>query len=522
MLSVDEQVAPAIPSEPRSADLTRPLRLGRLAIVAGSTLTVLMVAMLSLGVGRGRFGFASNGPPVHIEMRVQNPGASGRAAFRRQIGISPDGSEILFITQNEDGENVLAKQEVGSSTAEISDGAATIPDERRSDDKAVEASAARAIPEKVVEIRYAAGHIMYVRADGTLWAAPFDRRAGRITAKPVQIASNVSISANGVAQLAVSKNGTAAYLPETPRWLGIVTLDGHLHAATPARELFSNPRFSPDGKQIAVDIIEAAGRDVWIVSMDNGSLARATFERDAHDAVWTPDGKSITWTSFRLGALGIYRSRPGAAEKPDSVFTEQRLAYSGDWLKDGSGLVTTATDLAPGSRFDIGLVTDEGRGPIVPVLADRFETRFPAVSPDGKWLAYVSNESGSDEVYIRPWNRDGTVLRLSANGGTEPVWSPDERSIFYRETASRYLINVTMSVSQRSIVITGRRWLFPVADMIPGFSHANFDVAPDGRTFAMVWKPASDSITVLQNVSALIRRAAAARDSAGKSTLRAP
>jgi Tol biopolymer transport system component len=494
-------------AEPRSAELTRPLRLGRIAIIAGLTITAALVATLSFGVGRSTLGFAPPMAPGRIEVRAQNPGGTAAFAFRRQIAMTRDGAGVVFVMETSEGENVLATQSLDSQTPVLGDEGDSITDNRSAGTREIEAKAESSMAERPVELRYAAGHVVYVQHDGSLMAAPFDRKTNRMTAKPVKIGSSVAITPNGIAQFAVSKNGNVAYLPEGPRSLVLVTPDGKLHNATNEHGLFSSPRFSPDGKTISVDISNEDGRDVWTVSVDGGALKRATFMRDAHDAAWTPDGKFITYTSYRLGALGIYRSKPGVDAKPDSVFTAQPLAYSGDWLKDGTGIVTVASNLSRQSGLDIALISDSGRGPVVPVLANQSETRSPAVSPDGQWLAYVSNVSGRDEVYVRPWNRDGTPWRISADGATEPVWNPDGSKLFYRETPTQFLMSASLLLSPNRVLVPVRQGLFPIGEMIPGFTHSNFDISPDGQTLVMVMRSPPSSVKVLTNVPEILRRA---------------
>jgi hypothetical protein len=189
------------------------------------------------------------------------------------------------------------------------------------------------------------------------------------------------------------------------------------------------------------------------------------------------------------------------------VLTAQPLEYSGQWLRDGSGIVTIARNLRPRSGLDIALIGDSGRGPIVPVLTDQFDTRFPAVSPDGQWLAYVSNVAGRDEVYVRPWNRPGTPWRISAGGGTEPVWGPDGSMLFYRETRTQFLMSASLLFSPNRVLVPVRQGLFPIGTMIPGFTHANFDLSPDGQTFIMVLRSPPSGVKVLTNVPEILRRA---------------
>ncbi|MEO5902537.1 MAG: hypothetical protein ABIQ55_00840 [Gemmatimonadaceae bacterium] len=507
----DRSASPDI-REPRSAEFTRPLRLGPLAIIAGLTTTIVLIFMLSMGVGRSRLGFAPPMAPGRIEMRVKNPGGSSAFAFRRQIAMTRDGSGVVYVLQTGAGEDVLATQELDSETPVIGDEGDSIEDGRSDKAKAIESAAMRAVAANAVEIRYAAGHIVYVRPDGSLWAAPFNRNTNRVTAEPVQIGSNVALTQNGIAQFALSKNGNVAYLPEGPRSLVIVTREGRLHNVTDEHRLYSNPRFSPDARRISVDIADEEGRDIWTVPVEGGKLTRATFARDAHDAAWTPDAKFITWTSYRLGALGIYRSRPGVNAKPDSVFTDPTLVYSGEWLKDGSGIVTVATSLKPSSRFDIAFVSNEGRGPILPILADGFDTRSPAVSRDGKWLAYMSNQGGRDEVYVRPWNSDGAPWRISASGGTEPVWGPGGAMLFYRESSRQFLMAASLLLSANHVFVPIKVGLFPIDAMNPGFTHANFDIAPDGHSFVMIFHSAPRGITVLKNIPKMLKGSSPGRE----------
>jgi len=173
---------------------------------------------------------------------------------------------------------------------------------------------------------------------------------------------------------------------------------------------------------------------------------------------------------------------------------------------DGSGIVTVAANLAPGSRFDIAFVSNEGRGPIIPIVDDRFETRFPSVSPDGKWLAYVSNQSGRDEVYVKPWNSDGTPWRISAHGGTEPMWSPGGTMLFYRESSMQFLMAASLVLSPNRVLVPVRQGLFPIGTMIPGFTHANLDISPDGNSFVMIFRSAPSGIIVLTNIPEMLQK----------------
>jgi len=371
----------------------------------------------------------------------------------------------------------------------------------------VSGAATELINRPFVEARYTSGYLVLALPDGTLEAAPFDLKRKRLVAEPVQFATGVSTPVSGVAQFAVAANGTVVYIPEEARSLLLVDQQGRTRAATPARRNFHAPMFSPDGRRVSTDFTSADGRDVWLVDLADGQLIRATFERDGHDATWTPDGGAITYLSGKSGALGIYRARPGQAESADSLLASTSLGYTGHWLPDGSALVTVANSLQPSSRGDLALVRNAGRGPIEPLVATRFEEAAPAVSPDGRWLAFASDQSGRSEVYVRPLHGDGDQVQASTDGGGEPVWNRNGRELFYRAGpgAGTELVVAALGFTP-AVTITGRTALFSVAGMANGTPHANYDVSPDGQTFAMVGFNMASRIVIIQNLPALMAK----------------
>jgi Tol biopolymer transport system component len=366
----------------------------------------------------------------------------------------------------------------------------------------------------VIELRYAAGELISVLPGGSLTSTPFDARNRRLLGPPVQIATGVSLSGTGIAQFAVADNGTIAYIPESPRSLVYVDRGGTVREAIPQRLNFHAPRYSPDGRRLSLDITSAEGRDVWILSRDEGTLSRATFARDGHDATWAPDGQHLTFTSFLIantGALGIYRTRPGSTTPAESLLASTHLAYTGLWLKDASGLVTAGTDLAGQSNSDIALVKNGGHGPIEPLVASPYQEQFPTPSPDGRWLAFGSDQSGRYEVYVQPLGGGGDQTQVSQEGGTEPVWAPDGQELFYRSTTGGQVELMAATVrTAPGFTVIGRRALFSVSDMVGTEEHANYDISPDGHTFVMVRRGPATRIVVIQNLTELVRRLRAA------------
>jgi serine/threonine-protein kinase len=358
----------------------------------------------------------------------------------------------------------------------------------------------------VAELRYVAGYLLSVLPDGSLTAALFERGSRRTPAPGIPVATGVALTGTGVAQLAVADNGTVAYIPEAPRSLVFVDRGGAVRNVTDERHNFHAPKFSPDGRRLSTDFTSADGRDVWVLSLDQGTLSRATFDRDGHDATWTADGH-LTYTSFKSGTFGIYRTRPGSAAPPESLLASTQLAYTGAWFPDGHRLITTGTDLRPGSGPDIGVIGNAGRGPIEPLLASPFQEQYPALSPDGRWLAFVSDQSGEQQVYVQPANGEGDQVQISRDGGNEPVWAPDGRELVYRGTGEGQIDLIAATVrTTAGFTVTERRSLFPISDIVGTAPHANYDISPDGRTFAMVRRSPATRIVVIQHLPELVRR----------------
>jgi hypothetical protein len=210
-------------------------------------------------------------------------------------------------------------------------------------------SASTLIDRDVIEVRYTPGYLVYVLADGSLQAVGFDPVKGVASDQPVTLATGVALTGNQSAQFAVAGNGTVAYIPQEPRSLVLVNRDGTVREATTEKRNFHAPMFSPDGRRVAIDFNSADGRDVWVLNLADGILSRATFDRDGHDAVWTPDGSALTYAAVKDGVLTLLRIQPGVSQTPQALFGSPRLGYSGVWLPDGTGLVTVAYELEAGS-----------------------------------------------------------------------------------------------------------------------------------------------------------------------------
>jgi eukaryotic-like serine/threonine-protein kinase len=326
------------------------------------------------------------------------------------------------------------------------------------------------------------------------------------------LTDDVALTGAGVAQFAVSGNGTVVYLPSFGRELVQVDRKGIAHRLAEERLNYHNPKFSPDGRLIALDNTGSEGRDVWVFDREQQQLSRSTFDRDGHDPVWSRDGKTIYYLSQKSGPLGVYRVRPGGGGKSDSVFADRSNGYTGIPIGAGDTLVTVGTELNGRSGTDIALIHVGPPARIEPLFASPFDEGWAMPSPDGKWLAFASDESGRQEVYLHPMSRDGLKVQVSIDGGGEPVWARNGRELFYRRLTggSAHLEVAELQFSPEARVLK-RTTLFDASEYEPAQPHANYDVAPNGLSFVMLRRSPATHIMVIQNVQELVRRAQSAR-----------
>jgi eukaryotic-like serine/threonine-protein kinase len=364
----------------------------------------------------------------------------------------------------------------------------------------------------VVELRYTAGVLVYARPDNTLNAVSFDPDKGVVTGEPIVLTDDVALTGAGVAQFAVSGNGTVVYLPSFGRELVQVDRKGVMRRLTEERLNYHSPKFSPDGRLVALDNTGSDGRDVWVFDRDQQQLSRSTFDRDGHDPVWSVDGKTIYYLSQKSGQLGIYRVRPGGGGKPDSVFAHRSNGYTGIPVGAGDTLVTVGTEMNGRSGTDVALIHVGPPGRIEPLFSTPFDEGWAMPSPDGKWLAFASDESGRQEVYVHPMSKEGVKVQVSIDGGGEPVWARNGRELFYRRptggTAQLMVAELQLAAEAR---VLKRTSLFDASEYEPAQPHPNYDVSPDGQSFVMLRRSPSTHIMVVQNVQELVRRAQSAR-----------
>ena len=328
--------------------------------------------------------------------------------------------------------------------------------------------------------------LVYATDDGNLFAVPFDPARVRVTGAAVPIVGNVRMTSGGAAKIGASKNGMLIWLGGNAARRELVLVDptGRETSTHTPNDLYESPRFSPDGKRIAVGIGDLLGGrpDIWTLDLSRNTVSRVTFDSASVYPEWSPDGQWIHYATTRNGDYDLWRSRADGSGVQDSVVTGPHDQWEGVPSPDGRGLAYRTTD--PVTKRDIYWLPSGSKQPI-PILKTPFEERGIAISPDGHWLAYVSNETGLDEVYVRALPGPGGRVQVSPSGGREPRWGSGGRTLFYRSRDSVYVTDIAIAGSE--VRVGAHRTLFADGYRTGGAgNHAGWDVDPSGRRFVFV------------------------------------
>jgi eukaryotic-like serine/threonine-protein kinase len=326
------------------------------------------------------------------------------------------------------------------------------------------------------------GHLVYARG-GDLLAEPFDLDRLVTTGPPVTVVGGVMTGGEGTGHFDVSSTGTLAYVPGRllgpARKLEWVDTDGNREPlALPPGE-YGKARVSPLGDQLAY-YIAGAPSSVWLYDLDRGVTRRLTGEQtNGLHPSWTPKGERLV---FSIGVTQGLAWQPADGSGPAERLTDPRpnVQYPHSWAANGQTLIYTE-NADPTTHGDIWMFDPEGdREPRV-VLNTASNETLPAISPDGRWMAYVTDDSGRQEVLVRPFPSLGAITQVSRDGGTGPAWSPDGSELYYRD-ASGDTVKAVSFVGQPTVRIGSPRVLF-AGNYIPDYPFfRNYDVSvSDGR-----------------------------------------
>ncbi len=324
------------------------------------------------------------------------------------------------------------------------------------------------------------GFLLFVRA-GTLLAQPFDADRLELKGDAIPIAEGVQFSTtSGNAVVAVSQNGVLAYrLAPAQAQLKLVWVDrkGAEQPLPIPPHTYRNPRLSPDGQRVAVTIDELGSQD-WLLDIGRGTLSRLTFEGSFNGGTaWTPDGKRIVFGTDRAGPRNLFWQLADGSDGAERLTTTDRNQnqVAGSWSPDGQTLAFE--QFMPSTGYDIW-VFGLGDRKDQPFLQSRFNEIAPRFSPDGRWLAYASDESGRYEIYVQPYPGPGGKWQISTEGGTEPVWARNGE-LFYRNGEKVMVVETitrpNFSAGNPKLLFEGRYATFQT---VP-----DYDVTADGQRF---------------------------------------
>ena len=329
--------------------------------------------------------------------------------------------------------------------------------------------------------------LTYATRDGSLWAVDYDRSTLRTVGAPRAIAQSISPSAAGGVRAAVSsQSGTAAYVQgdgAVDREIAVLDRTGRAKVVSTSNRSYRFPRFSPDGLRIAVGIAGQSGLmigDIWLLSLGSGVLQRLTSDTINLHPNWEADGRGLLFIRRRLRAPNAVFHVPVDGSAPPTFVAEDKRGniYEAVPTPDGKQVVFRE-DVSGGNR-DVYMVSrDSGANPM-PLAVTRFDEKGIALSPDGKWLAYASDETGANEVYIRRLDASARQWPVSRTGGTEPRWTKSGE-IFFRRGDSVFVSRVTLGAEPAASPPAA---LFAARFDATGYEPM-WDASPDGKQFVV-------------------------------------
>ena len=355
-----------------------------------------------------------------------------------------------------------------------------------------------------------AGYLLFVRGT-TLVAQPFDAERLQLSGEPLPVAEQLGYYEGfRIGDFSVSQNGALAYgsgivypmaqliwFDHEGKQLGSVGTAGH----------YTTPRFSPDQHRFAVGRMDprTAAKVIWLVEVTNGQSSRFTFDPSSADfPVWSPDGSRIVFATARDGPFNLYQKNVnGGTEEP--ILKSDDFKLPTDWSPDGRFVLFHSMSVrTTNPNWDLWILPLNGDSKPYPLTQTPFNENFGRFSPDGRWIAYASDESGRYEIYVESFARESSEARrkwqISTNGGVAPKWRHDGKELFYAGL-DRKLMAVKVKTSSTTVLAGIPEALFEP----PG----DFDVAADGKRCLVTIKVAEElpsPITVVLNWTASLRR----------------
>ena len=338
------------------------------------------------------------------------------------------------------------------------------------------------------EARYSpTGHLLFLRG-ADLMAVSFDPGRLEVKGKPFLLKQGIEADkTSGAGHFTFSRAGVLAFAYGSEdadlRTLAWADRQGSFERLTVTRGAFSYPRISPDGRRLAVVIHSLEGKsDIWTVEIETGSFSRLTVEGNNSYPVWTRDNLRVTFASDRSGPWNLYWAAADGSGQDELIQESDFPQIPSSWSHDGSSLAYT--EYSPATGPDIWILSFGGGRSAEPFLNGPHAEWGGMFSKDGTWLAYTSDDSGPDQVYVRPFPGPGEKVQISTAEGREPVWGSGDGELFFRYWKGlmgvAFLSHTEFNAGPPRILVSGD---FESGD-IPAF--ANYDVSPDGQRFVLV------------------------------------
>jgi eukaryotic-like serine/threonine-protein kinase len=364
---------------------------------------------------------AAGGAPVEITKLAE------KERTHRWPWFLPDGRAVIFVRQDQDAaydDGVIEAVRLDTAERKILIRGGTFP-------------------------RYlASGHLVYVRGN-TLFAVPFDAKRLEVQGNPQPVLSSVLSSGgvgyrvgNGASQIAFASNGTVVYIAGSALGaysrLGIVDRSGTPLFTYPEKGQFGDPRFSPDGARIALRMGDGKTTQLYVLNVDRQQMTKVTFDGTYNGLpVWSPDGQQLAYFSDRVsGGVNVFLRRSDGAGEPEALTTGDGIKLPTSFSPDGRLLLVmqaeqgSAAGNVGAASYDVAVLSLADRQ-LTPFAATPATELLPAFSPDGRWVAYESVESGMVNVYVRPYPGPGGPYQISARGGAMAVWTKGGRELVY-------------------------------------------------------------------------------------------
>jgi len=334
------------------------------------------------------------------------------------------------------------------------------------------------------------GHIVFAQSD-RVFVAPFELDALELTDTSTPVLDRVWVDQRTM-QMDISDNGTVVYLPNTrgeTQALVMVNLDGKVESLFPDGLPFrtlNDPRISRDGRRLMVSVDSGA---IWMIDRDTQTPTLMT--ESGFYPLWSPDGTEMIFATSRNRTFDIYRV-PVDLSRPESLLLDRdNNLRTADWTRQGDLIIR---EEIPGKGMDLHRWPDIGDPDSMTALMTGDDDELaPIVSPDGKWLAYVSNYSGTDEIYVTSFPVTGPRSKISLKGGTSPTWAPDGKTLYYFEGLTMIAVSID---TQPSFRVTGRKPLF-TGDYVQYRWSRQYDILPDGSGFVLIRNPPRGNVEVV-------------------------